>query len=471
MYKYKLYQSMLNPTEIKSIIAAGEGYNAEFKVSIPSKIKEITEEVCAFANASGGIVLIGVDDANTIKGITIDNGKRSAIQNSINEISPALKCEFYIVEVDGKDMAVIEVPSGQNKPYVLSGAIYVRQGPNSQKLTTVEEMRDFFQQAGKIYFDDAYCLDATIEKDIAKENIDTFRFEAGLVNATSDEQLFSNLKLITNDGYVKNGTVLFFGNNPEQFFEKAVIRCIAFEGIDKRYIIDDKLMTGTLYQQYQESMIWLKSKLDVRYDIEGEGGKPRKELWEIPETAFKETIINSLAHRDYYDKGARITIEVFDDRVEISNPGGLISAVPRNEFGKRSASRNPLIFGLFERMRLVEQIGSGITRIRDVMNDEGLTPPEFTIDGMFTVTLRRPFDFEKWVNKWVNNLSEKQIRILTAIHHNTKIKKTELQQLVDFSATALDNNIEILKKEGLLEREGTKGGIWIIHYRNPKLGE
>ena len=471
MFKYKLKQSMLKPPEIKSIIAAGEGYNAEFKVSIPSKIKEITAEVCAFANASGGIILIGVDDANTIKGITLDNGKRSAIQNSINEISPVLKCGFYIVEVEGLNVAVIEVPSGQNKPYVLSGAIYVRQGPNSQKLTTVEEMRDFFQQAGKIYFDDASCLNATIEKDLTKENIDTFRFEAGLVNATSDEQLFSNLKLITNDGHVKNGTVLFFGNNPEQFFEKAVIRCLVFNGIDKRYIIDDKIMTGTLYQQYQKSMIWLKSKLDVRYDIEGKGGKPRKELWEIPETAFKETIINSLAHRDYYDKGARITIEVFDDRVEISNPGGLISAVPRNEFGKRSASRNPLIFGLFERMRLVEQIGSGITRIRDVMNDEGLTPPEFSIDGMFTVTLRRPFEFKKWVNKWVNNLSEKQIRILTAIHHNTKIKKTELQQLVDFSATALDNNIEILKKEGLLEREGTKGGIWIIHYRNPKLGE
>ena len=312
---------------------------------------------------------------------------------------------------------------------------------------------------------------AGVTKELAKENINTFRFEAGLVNATSDEQLFTNLKLVTNDGQLKNGTVLFFGSNPEKFFEKAVIRCVAFDGIDKRYIVDDKLMTGTLYQQYQKSMIWLKSKLNVRYDIEGEGGKPRKELWEIPETAFKETIINSLAHRDYYDKGARITIEVFDDRVEISNPGGLVSAIPKSEFGKRSASRNPLIFGLFERMRLVEQIGSGITRIRDVMNDEGLTPPEFNIDGMFTVTLRRPFDFEKWVNKWVNNLSEKQIIILTAIHHNNKIKKAALQELVDFSATTLDNNIEILKKEGILEREGTKGGIWIIHYINPKVGE
>lgn len=459
---------MLNPTEIKSIIASGEGYNAEFKVSLPSKIKEITEEVCAFANASGGVVLIGVDDANTIKGITIDNAKRSAIQNSINEISPVLKCDFNIVEVDGKDIAVIEVPSGQNKPYVLSGAIYVRQGPNSQKLTKVEEMRDFFQQADKIYFDDAICKEANIEDDIAKENINTFRFEAGLVNATSDEQLFTNLKLVTNDGQLKNGTVLFFGSNPEKFFEKAVIRCVAFDGIDKRYIVDDKVMTGTLYQQYQKSMIWLKSKLDVRYDIEGEGGKPRKELWEIPETAFKETIINSLAHRDYYDKGARITIEVFDDRVEISNPGGLVSAVPKSEFGKRSASRNPLIFGLFERMRLVEQIGSGITRIRDVMNDEGLTPPEFNIDGMFTVTLRRPFDFEKWVEKWVEKLTDNRVKILREVHNNHKVTKKELEQLVGISASAIDNNIDILKDLGLLSREGSdKGGYWKINHILP----
>ena len=462
---------MLNPTEIKSIVSSGEGFNAEFKERVPSNLKSITEEVCAFANASGGIVLIGVDDKNVIQGVNIDNSKRSGIQNSIGEISPPLQCEFYIVEVDGKNVAVIEVPSGQNKPYVLSGAIYVRQGPNSQKLTTVEEMRNFFQQTDRIFFDEVSCVEANIEKDISKESIKTFRYEAELVNATSDEQLFTNLKLISNDGYLKNGTVLFFGKEPEVFFEKAVIRCLVFDGIDKRYIVDDKVMTGTLYKQYQKSMIWLKSKLNVRYDIEGEGANPRNEYWEIPIIAFKEAIINSLAHRDYYDKGARTTIEVFDDRVEISNPGGLVSAVPRNEFGKRSASRNPLIFGLFERMRLVEQIGSGIARMRDVMKEEGLTPPEFNIDGMFTVTLRRPFDFESWVNLWVNHLSEKNIIILKSIHENQEIKKSTLQQLTDLRPSTLDYNIEILKKIGLLEREGTKGGVWILHYIIPKLGE
>lgn len=90
---------------------------------------------------------------------------------------------------------------------------------------------------------------------------------------------------------------------------------------------------------------------------------------------------------------------------------------------------------------------------------------------MFTVIFRRPFDFESWVNHWVNHLSEKNIIILKSIHKNQEIKKSTLQQLTDLSPSTLDYNIEILKKMGLLEREGTKGGVWILHYINPKLGE
>ncbi|MCB0437275.1 MAG: ArsR family transcriptional regulator, partial [Mangrovimonas sp.] len=104
----------------------------------------------------------------------------------------------------------------------------------------------------------------------------------------SNDQVFNNLKLITKEGFLKNGAALFFAENPEQFFEKAVIRCIAFGGVDKRFIEDDKVMTGSLYNQYLQAMSWLKKKLNVRYDIEGAGSKPRKEIWEIPETVFKE---------------------------------------------------------------------------------------------------------------------------------------------------------------------------------------
>ncbi|WP_445955913.1 AlbA family DNA-binding domain-containing protein, partial [Yeosuana sp.] len=284
---------MLNSTEIKSLIASGEGYNVEFKKSIPSKVKEITEEICAFANASGGSLLIGVDDNNVIQGVSFNNAKHSAIQNSINEITPVLHCEIYTIQIDEKDIVVIEVPSGANKPYVLSGAIYVRQGPNSQKLTTVEEMRDFFQQADRIYFDEAPCKEIDLVKDIPDKNIDQFKGLAGLSSTVSNEQVFNNLKLVTNEGFLKNGATLFFAQNPEHFFEKAVIRCVAFDGIDKRYIVDDQTMSGTLYRQFLQAMVWIRSKLNIRYDIEGEGSQPRKEIWEIPETVFKEAIINA----------------------------------------------------------------------------------------------------------------------------------------------------------------------------------
>lgn len=148
---------MLNLEEIKSIIASGEGYNAEFKVRVPSKLKDLSEEICAFANAAGGVLIIGVNDNNQIIGVALDNAKKSAIQNAINEINPQLPVKIYQVEVENKSLWIIEVNSGAQKPYVLSGAIYVRQGPNSQKITTVEQMRDFFQQTERIYFDEAPC--------------------------------------------------------------------------------------------------------------------------------------------------------------------------------------------------------------------------------------------------------------------------------------------------------------------------
>ena len=188
--------------------------------------------------------------------------------------------------------------------------------------------------------------------------LDLFKQAAHITLNTPNEQIFKNLKLLTVDNHFKNGAVLFFGKNPEVFFEKAILRCVVFKGIDKRYIIDDKFFGGPLYVQYSKAIQWLKEKTNLRYDIEGQGAGPRKEIWEIPETVFKEAIINALAHRDYYDKGATIIVELYDDRIEISNPGGLVSAIKPADFGKRSHSRNPLIFGLFALMQLVEQVGS-----------------------------------------------------------------------------------------------------------------
>ena len=458
---------MITAEDIKLIITSGEGYNAEFKVSVPAKVKELSEEVCAFANAAGGVLLIGVNDNNEIKGVSIDNAKRSAIQNSLSEITPALHCSLTMIEVEGKTIGLIEVASGPQKPYVLSGAIYVRLGPNTQKLTTAEQMRDFFQQAEKIYFDEVPCIAFNPPTDIDAEVLAHFKSEANLSAAVPNEQIFTNLNLYAGQKQFKNGAVLFLGLKPEQFIEKAIVRCVAFQGIDKRFIIDDQVFGGSLYNQYTKAMQWLRGKLNVAYDIEGQGAGPRKEIWEIPETVFKEAIINSLSHRDYYDKGAVITIELFDDRVEISNPGGLVSAIPEAEFGKRSHSRNPLIFGLFARMHLVEQIGSGVGRILDLMKEATLPKPIFQKQGMFTVTLSRPLkSTEKGAGKSNEKSAEKIIRLMA---ENAKISIHKLADIIGINARTVEKHVAILKNEGKIQRIGSdKTGHWSVI--NNKMG-
>lgn len=106
-------------------------------------------------------------------------------------------------------------------------------------------------------------------------------------------------------------------------------------------------------------------------------------------------------------------------------------------------------------MRLLEQISSSISRMRDLMKKEGLKPPELIFDGMFTVIFRRPIEFRRWLDK----LSENRIEILKNIYLNPKIPKRELESIIGFNGSAIDKNIDFLKDLGFLERKGnTKRG-------------
>ena len=450
---------MISAADIQMIIAGGEGYNTEFKVAVPSKVRELTQEVCAFANAAGGHLLIGVSDKNEIVGTEIDNAKRSAMQGSIRDISPLIQIEIYPVEIDDFTVWVIDVPSGDQKPYVLSGAIYVREGANSQKLTTAGEMRDFFQQSDRIYFDAISNPEFDIFSAIDEDNFNDFLVEAKLNTSISNKQILENLQLFDKNGIIKRGGILFFAQKPEEHFFQAIVRCVLFKGTSKVHIIDDKTFGGTLYRQYQQAMAWIESKLQVAYLIEGAG--PRKEIWEIPLTVFKEAIVNALSHRDYYEQGAVTTIEMFDDRVEVSNPGGLLSGVVK-DFGHKSMSRNPLIFNLFTRMHLVERIASGIPRMREAMREANLPEPIFHTEGMFTVSFMRPVKtMEKTMEKTSEKTSEKILRL---IETSPQITIDELADQLGRSTRSIEMQLQKLKEKNKIERIGPdKGGYWQVN--------
>ena len=230
---------------------------------------------------------------------------------------------------------------------------------------------------------------------------------------------------------------------------------------DKVYILDDKTFGGPLLQQYNRAIEWLKGKLQVAYEMEGTG--PRKETWEIPLSVFKESIINALSHRDYYEQGASIMIEMYDDRVEITTPGDLLPVVAKN-FGRKSLSRNPLIFGLFTRMHLVEHVGSGIPRMKKDMLDARLPEPTFETAGMFTVIFKRPTVVEKVMNRGnAFQVTEIQHKILSAITDKPTVTMDELGTMLDLGRSSIYKNIKQLKEQGLLTREGRKrDGKWVV---------
>lgn len=129
----------MTPQQIQSLIQQGEGYNVEFKQSVPSKASELAEEICAFANAAGGTLLIGVDDKGNIVGARMDNTNRSRLQNILNTIEPSFLVDISEIEVGNKTVICIECQSGNQKPYTVSGAIIIRNGPNSEKLPLCKE--------------------------------------------------------------------------------------------------------------------------------------------------------------------------------------------------------------------------------------------------------------------------------------------------------------------------------------------
>ena len=181
---------------------------------------------------------------------------------------------------------------------------------------------------------------------------------------------------------------------------------------------------------------------------------PREEKLELPEEALREAILNAIAHRNYLSN-ASILIEIFSDRVEMTNPGGLVKGITKSDLGKRSLSRNNLLFGLMQRMGLVEKVGSGITRIRKAMKEYRLKLKFDISDDWFSIIFQRKKE-KKTVEKTVE-------KIIHFIRENPTITQEELATKTGLTRRGIEWNIEKLKKEGKLKRIGpAKGGYWEV---------
>ena len=161
-------------------------------------------------------------------------------------------------------------------------------------------------------------------------------------------------------------------------------------------------------------------------------------------------------------------VQLYDDRLEISNPGGLLPYVAA-DFGHRSRSRNPLIFRMFTGMHLVESVGTGIPRIARILSEDGFPPAEYKTEGFFTTTLWKKKSVsseqagenkEKSKEKSKEKTEEKVFRLISA---NPRITTAELAAECGLNENTIYKAVRKLRESGRIQRKGgDKGGEWIV---------
>jgi ATP-dependent DNA helicase RecG len=369
--------------EFALILEKGEGYKLEFKESFD---KKIDKEMVAFANSSGGKIILGVADDNEIKGITLDNQLKSRIQDIARNCQPPI--EISIDEYEGA--AIITVKEGKDKPYSCASGFYLRVGPNSQKLGR-DEIGDFFQAQGKTRFDEMANLKFHYETHFDPKKLDTFLHLANISKVLDYPEILINLGVAQKEGdkiIFNNTGILFFSKNLNDIYFHTAVTCALYKGTGKIDVLDRRDFNEDIVSNIDGAINFLKRYIPVRYEMTGESR--RKEIPEIPYQALREAVINAVTHRDYFEKGSNVMVEMFDDRIEISNYGGLVKGLKPEDFGKRSVQRNPNIANLLNRIEYIEKMGTGINKMREFMKQAGLPPIEFEFSNFFTAVFKRP---------------------------------------------------------------------------------
>ncbi len=429
--------------ELLDIVKTGEGYTLEFKESFSSAIGK---EICALANSIGGKIIIGVEDkTNRIKGYKLNNSDSSKIQDIARNMSPPFNVQVEQI----KNLVIIYIPEGKDKPYTINGHFYLRYGANSQQLNR-DEIRNQFQKENLISFEKQ--ITEYENSDFSVQVFNRFRKEANLDKNLSTEHILLNLNLKANDK-LNNAGILFFTKNIKKYFQTAIISCFLYSDEEQIDIIDSKEFTGNFITNLEEAYKYLISKLNNAMILDGEL-KHRKKL-ELPREALRETIINAMIHKDYFIN-SNVQINISPDRVEVVNPGILL--FPKSVLGKISVYRNPILADLMQRINEIEKAGSGIKRIKRYCKQDNIKVRFETGEFFRTIFYRGKGQIR---HKSVTNPS--QIRynwILKYLKINKTIKNSIITKQFSINRDTAREDLYKLIKENIIIKKGGGSNVW-----------
>lgn len=438
---------------LEAIIEVGESYQVEFKRNVNS---DISKEIVAFANSSGGRIFIGIDDDGTIPGITVTNELKARVQSITRDCDPPINVELEAFS----NVLIIYVPEGTNKPYRCTNGFYIRSGASCAKLST-QEIIEFIKSEGKLRFEELLTPSATYPAVLDESAVGRYFRLAGISGVIGTEELLINLGVLEKkDGSghaLNNAGVLFFAKNSAAILPHCVVTCLLFKGNSKVHILDRKSFEFDLLRNIDETLLFIQRHLNLVYEIKE---TRRKEILEIPEFVLREAIVNAVAHRDYFERGANVQVNIFDNRIEISNPGGLPKGLKPENFGKHSVARNSLVAALLHRCNYIEKAGTGVQRMRDGMKEAGLLEPTFEFSGFFTVILQR-FNLNKDVMQEFNLNDKRAERVVTILRQLVVHKSLDIELLareLSTSARTVRNDVNLLVTKGWIEPSGSTKG-------------
>jgi ATP-dependent DNA helicase RecG len=459
-------------------IQRGESKTLELKSELP-KHDQIAKTIIAFANTSGGKLIIGVNDNRQIVGI--DESDILTLQDRLSSILfdrcyPAILPEIYSANLEGKLVLIVEIFRGNLLPYHLksegkNNGTYLRIGATNRK-ADFDHILELERQKRNLSFDEEACR----EINLSALDLAPLRLRFAKQGKILDEEKLQNLRLTKQEQgtlYPTQGLMILLGQYPH-----IVIKCARFKGTDMSLFLDRKEYDGNLFTQLEQVEAFIKNHIHLRGEIKG---LQRRDTFEIPEEALREALINAIIHRDYTNQGRDIKVGIYDNIVNIVSPGGFPSTLTADSLlDGRSEIRNRVIARVFKELGYIEQWGSGIQRIRAACLAQGLTVPRIEEQGDFVgVEFDRQTSLPDSATKVPDNatkvpdnaikvpdsLTSQESDVISHIDQQGSITAADVERLLSVKERRARKVIQDMIQKGLLEKRGGSRSTFYVRAR------
>ncbi|MBT1172827.1 putative DNA binding domain-containing protein [Bifidobacterium sp. MA2] len=444
------------------------------------KPEDVTRHIIAFANASGGQLVIGIEDKGAVTGFKRENAKpvESFEQIPITQCAPSPRVaarRIPCVNAKGQDDVILVLDVSPSSNHVIArrsnGDVYLREGDNSVLLDR-EQVLALEYDKGQRWFEDEPETWANPD-DLDHDVLDRYKRSIGAADIPDERVLRSRGFLM--DGKLTNAGVLLFTENPAAFLPSARVRVLKIDGTQLHTgrnlnIVKDEEFDGPLPEVVEQSSRLIGSLLR-EFQVLGEDGRFRT-VSEYPRFAWFEGLVNAVAHRDYSIRGEYTRVMIFDDRLEITSPGALPNRVTLENMRTTRYARNPKICHVLTAFELVRELNEGVHRMYEEMEELGLPDPEYSEPNDVNVKLVLRNNIRQrvpYLNKQQDEnpaisqteipgegLTELERRALAIAASDGKVTTRALAAESGVSARTASKTLKKMAGEGILEWHGSR---------------